>query len=65
MIEIRIEGMTCGGCVASVKKALLAADPTASAEIDLASGKAAIETTLPRARIVEAIEAAGYDVVAG
>lgn len=65
MIEIRIEGMTCGGCVASVRKAILAADQAASAEIDLASGKAAIETTLPQARIVEAIEAAGYDVVAG
>ena len=65
MIEIRIEGMTCGGCVTSVKKAVSSADETASTEIDLTSGIARIETALPRNRIVEAIEAAGYDVVAG
>jgi copper chaperone len=65
MIEIRIEGMTCGGCVASVRKALTAADQSAQAEIDLASGTARIETALPRERVVAAIEAAGYDVVAG
>lgn len=63
MIEIRIEGMTCGGCVTSVKKAISAADDRASTEIDLASGIARIETDLQQDRIVEAIEAAGYDVV--
>lgn len=64
MIEVKIDGMTCNGCVASVKKALAAADPAANAEIDLASGTARIETQMPRDRVVETIEAAGYDVVA-
>ncbi|WP_067220566.1 heavy-metal-associated domain-containing protein [Stappia indica] len=65
MIEVKIDGMTCNGCVASVKKALAAADPASSAEIDLASGTARIETQMPRDKVVETIEAAGYDVVAG
>ncbi|SOC09366.1 heavy-metal-associated domain-containing protein [Stappia indica] len=65
MIEVKIDGMTCNGCVASVKKALAAADPASSTEIDLASGTARIETQMPRDRVVETIEAAGYDVVAG
>lgn len=65
MIELKIDGITCNGCIASVKRALVAADPAATAEIDLASGAARIETQLPRDRVVETIEAAGYDVVAG
>lgn len=60
--EIRIEGMTCGGCVRAVEKAIVAADPAAQAQVDLAAAKAAIRSGLPRSVFVEAIEAAGYDV---
>jgi len=62
MIELRIDGLACGGCVKAVEKAIATTDPAAHAQVDLASGTARIETARPRAEIVAAIEAAGYDL---
>ena len=42
MIELRIEGLACKGCVSSVERAIAAADPAAKTEIDLDSGHARI-----------------------
>jgi copper chaperone len=64
MIEIKVEGMTCGGCVRSVTKAVQRADPTAGVEIDLASGRVRIAAEGPPERFTQAIEAAGYEVAA-
>lgn len=62
--ELKIDGMTCGGCVRSVEKAIERADPAARAEVSLAAGRASIRSALERNAFVEAIEAAGYDIVA-
>jgi len=64
MITLKVEGMTCMGCVRSVEKAVGRADPGARVEIDLPSGKVAIESATPRETFVAAIEDAGYDVAA-
>jgi copper chaperone CopZ len=60
-VVITIGGMTCGGCVTSVKNALARAS-IADATVEL--GKARLSTgdeaTVKRAR--EAIEKAGFDV---
>lgn len=64
MIDLKVEGMTCGGCVRSVEKAVRKADPEANVTIDLPTGAVRIESNQPRAAFAEAIEAAGYDVVA-
>lgn len=64
MIELKVEGMACEGCVKSVTKAVTAADPGATVEIDLASGVTRVSGSAPRERLVEVIEAAGYDVEA-
>ncbi|MBB98915.1 MAG: hypothetical protein CML67_05190 [Rhodobacteraceae bacterium] len=64
MIELRIEGLACKGCVSSVERAIAAADPAAKTEIDLDSGHARIESSLPKERLVAVVEAAGYDVPA-
>ncbi|SDT91404.1 heavy-metal-associated domain-containing protein [Stappia sp. ES.058] len=64
MIELRIEGMACQGCATSVERAIVAADPAARTEIDLDSGRARIESALPKERLVAVVEAAGYDVPA-
>ena len=64
MIELRIEGLACKGCVSSVERAIAAADPAAKTEIDLDSGHARIESSLPKERLVAVVEAVGYDVPA-
>jgi copper chaperone len=64
MIELKVDGMTCQGCVRSVTKAVQSADPAATVEVDLATGRVRVETAAPRERVAGAIEAAGYDVAA-
>jgi copper chaperone CopZ len=60
---LKIEDMTCGGCVRSVEKALATVPGLKSAAVNLASGEALVEAepgTDPQ-RFVGAVEAAGYD----
>ena len=63
MLKLKVAGMTCGGCVNSVKSAVAAAAPGATVSVDLKSGEVAIDTAAPRQAIVTAIEDAGYDVI--
>jgi copper chaperone len=61
---LTIAGMSCGGCVASVQKAL-ARIGVEHAEVEV--GKAAVEydeSKVTHDLVVEAIEDAGFDVVA-
>ena len=37
MYELKVDGMTCGGCAASVKRALQALDAKANVDVDLPS----------------------------
>ncbi|WP_420455008.1 heavy-metal-associated domain-containing protein [Rubrivirga sp.] len=62
---LQIEGMTCGGCVTSVETALggVSGAIVESVEIGRAVVDAGPEAT--RERLVEAVEAAGFDVVGG
>jgi copper chaperone len=63
MLKLKVAGMTCGGCAASIRKAVERASPGAKVAVDIATGEVAIEGTLDRTRAVSAIEEAGYDVV--
>jgi copper chaperone CopZ len=61
--KIKVEGMTCGGCVSSVKSALQNVKGVTEATVDLKSGWADItfDDTFADPRILAtAIEAAGY-----
>ena len=62
MIEMRIERMTCGGCAATVKAAVLEVAPAARLEIEIASGTLRLEGAADEARIRAAIEGAGYSL---
>jgi copper chaperone len=62
ILEMHVDGMTCGHCVQSVTKALQARDPYARVQVDLAEGLVSAETVLDRASAVQVIEAAGYKV---
>lgn len=40
---LKIDGMTCGHCVAAVTRALEGADGVATAKVDLQAGRAVVE----------------------
>ena len=60
MMELKVESMSCGGCAASVTKAIKQADPKANVEVDLATKQVRIATGEDRATIVQALTKAGY-----
>jgi copper chaperone CopZ len=62
-IALKIDGMTCGGCKASVEKILAAQPGVRQASVDLARGRATVSAedgVLARA-LADAVEAAGFD----
>ncbi len=63
MYELKVEGMTCGGCAASVKRALQAVDAQADVNVDLPTKTVRVETAVALDTVKSAIEDAGYDVV--
>jgi copper chaperone len=66
-ITLNVQGMTCGGCVASVTRVLKAVPGVAEATVTLQPGVAKVTfdpgRTQPTA-LRAAIEGAGFDVVA-
>ena len=65
MIELKVTGMTCGGCVNSVRRAVQRVIPDASPEIDLATGQFKLELRVAdldavRANLIAVIEGAGF-----
>jgi copper chaperone len=63
MQTLKVSGMTCGGCVASVKRALADLAAGTPVKVDLASGQVEIADNIDKGRAIAAIEDAGYDVV--
>lgn len=64
MLTLNIKGMTCGHCVKAVTRAIQEVDPQAKVSIDLAQGRADIDTGADAAAIGAAIVEAGYEVAA-
>ena len=63
---LKIRGMTCGGCVASVQRVLNELDGVERADVSLASNEAKIEFDASRVKPADleaAVEDAGYEVV--
>ncbi len=60
MHALKVEGMTCGHCVARVTQAVKSVDPAARVEIDLASKQLRLESGCELADITEALAEAGY-----
>jgi len=61
---IKVGGMSCGGCVASVTKVLGELPGVAKVDVVLAPGLATVEfdaAQVGRAALCEAIEDAGFD----
>jgi copper chaperone len=63
MYELKVDGMTCGGCAASVKRALQGLDAKANVDVDLPSKTVKVETAAQLDAVKNAVEDAGYDVL--
>ncbi len=62
-LEVTVGGMTCSHCATSIRQALVDNADAVSVDVDLVSGRVRIAgKDLDRARIRQAIEAAGYQV---
>lgn len=62
-VKIGVEGMTCGGCVLSVEKALGRVPGVKKVTVSLEKKEAVVEgDALDRARLEGAVQDAGYDV---
>jgi copper chaperone len=62
--RIKVEGMTCGGCVASVKRALQQIEGVANVDVSLDQAQARVEYDPARvneSQLRTAIEDAGFD----
>jgi len=66
-VTLKIEGMTCGGCVASVERVLKAVPGVVATKVQLSPGLAEVSFDPARtgvAALRTAIEEAGYAIAA-
>ncbi|HYC48931.1 MAG TPA: heavy-metal-associated domain-containing protein [Burkholderiales bacterium] len=64
-VTMKVKGMTCGGCVASVERVLSDLDGVDKVDVSLQRGEATVEYAPERVResqLREAIEDAGFHV---
>ncbi len=65
-VTLKIEGMSCGGCVSSVQSVLEPIAGVSRVEVTLEPGQAVVEFDPAKTNVKdlqEAIEGAGFDVV--
>ena len=60
MLVLKVPDMSCGGCAATITKAVKDVDPAATVEADLATKRVAIETGAAPDAILKAIRAVDY-----
>ncbi|MEC5408088.1 cation transporter [Paraburkholderia sp. MPAMCS5] len=60
--ELQVEGMSCQHCVAAVTNAIREHDDGAQVQVDLATGRVAVESTQSAQALKAAIDEAGYTV---
>ena len=64
MITFTIPGMTCGGCAASVRKALAAVPGAGAVTVDLATKEVRVAGDADAAALRAALAAAGFEAAA-
>lgn len=60
MIELSVQGMTCGHCVSAVTRAVKTVDPEADVQVDLGTGKVRVDGHGSAEALGKAITEAGY-----
>lgn len=63
MLSLKVFGMTCGGCINAVTRAIQAQDPLAKVQADLATQIVDLETTLSAEQASQLLSDAGFPVV--
>ncbi len=64
MYELKVNGMSCGGCSNSVKRSVQAVDSSAKVDVDLPSKTVRVTAAASLEDIKAAITEAGYPVTA-
>ncbi len=64
MLNLKVEGIHCSGCARAIQKALAGTAPGLVVDVDITGGKVRVDGSLDRAKVVAAIESAGYNVTA-
>ncbi|MGZ3181009.1 MAG: heavy-metal-associated domain-containing protein [Telluria sp.] len=64
MLELNVEGMSCGHCVGRVTRAIQELDPGAKVEVNLAAKKVRVESQAAPQAVAEAVTEAGYPATA-
>ncbi|MBI3682616.1 MAG: heavy-metal-associated domain-containing protein [Acidobacteria bacterium] len=66
--EIKVKGMTCGSCVATVKKALTATKGVKDADVSLEKGTATVvyeDSQVTEKQLADAIKKTGFEAQPG
>jgi len=63
MFSLKVSGMTCGGCINAVTRAIQSQDPQAKVQADLASQTVNLETSLSPEQASQLITDAGFPVL--
>jgi len=63
MLTLTVSGMTCGGCIKAITRALQAHDPTATVEAALASQTVEVQSSLSPELTRQIIGDAGFPVL--
>ena len=63
MIELTVNDMTCGGCVASITRVVKGLDANATVNADVASKRVKFESVINNESVIAAISDAGYHPV--
>jgi copper chaperone CopZ len=64
MLTLNVTGMTCEGCVKSVRRAILAQDPDAVVTVERETGRVSAKTRLSQDEAIRAVADAGYEAQA-
>jgi copper chaperone len=67
LVVLQVQGMSCGGCVASVERALKTLSQVKHVEVDLESGRVTVsgDAELALSDLAQAVRTAGFEVAAG
>jgi len=61
-MRFTVSGMTCGGCIKVVTRAIQSADPNAQVKVDLSTQSIELQTVLSTSEAQNLIEDAGFPI---
>lgn len=63
MLQFKVSGMTCGGCVASITRAIRLEYPSATVAVDLPGQIVKVDGVEDATNVARLIDGAGYQVL--